>query len=127
MGIPLFENRKVTKFPFNIFDRYEIHIQGFVDLTNLHHFPTLIFTKYDNEWGTLNFSKTKTGQKHDTILSNIFKRNKVSGFPCLHKSYVSKMAQAKTCCHNIPFAKLTFGKNSKTRKLENSKTRQLEN
>ena len=31
LGIPLPENRKVTTFPFHVFDRYEIHIQAFVD------------------------------------------------------------------------------------------------
>ena len=30
-GIPLFENRKLTKFPFHAFDRFEIHIQAFED------------------------------------------------------------------------------------------------
>ena len=29
LGIPLLENRKVTKCPFHVFDRYEIHIQDF--------------------------------------------------------------------------------------------------
>ena len=28
MGIPLPENRKVTTFPFHVFDRYENHIQA---------------------------------------------------------------------------------------------------
>ena len=30
LGITLLDNRRVTKFPFHIFDRYEIHIQVLV-------------------------------------------------------------------------------------------------
>ena len=31
MKDPLLDKRKVTKFPFHVFDRYEIHIQAVVD------------------------------------------------------------------------------------------------
>ena len=31
LGVPLLENRKVTKLPFHIFDRYETHFQDFED------------------------------------------------------------------------------------------------
>ena len=34
MGIPLPENRKVTKLPFHDFDSYEIQIQASVDFIN---------------------------------------------------------------------------------------------
>ena len=34
LGIPLPENRKVTKMPFHAFDRYGIHIQAFVHFLN---------------------------------------------------------------------------------------------
>ena len=49
LGIPSFENTKVAKFPFHFFDRYEIHIQDFVDLylTFVILFPILIFVKFD--------------------------------------------------------------------------------
>ena len=46
MVIPLPENRKVTTFPFHGFDRYETHIQAFLDFTNENlSFPILISTK----------------------------------------------------------------------------------
>ena len=34
LGIPLPENRKVAKLPFHVFNRYEIHIQAFVNFIN---------------------------------------------------------------------------------------------
>ena len=34
LGTPLPENKKVTTFPFHVFDRYEIHIQAFLDSIN---------------------------------------------------------------------------------------------
>ena len=67
---PLLENRKVTKFTFHGFDRYEIHIQEklpkfhfmFFDRYDMHmqnvrdfihalfyHFPILVFTKFDKQ------------------------------------------------------------------------------
>ena len=39
LGIPLPENRQVTKSPFMVFDRYEIHSQAFVHFT-IHIFQS---------------------------------------------------------------------------------------
>ena len=36
VGVPLPENKKVTTFPFQVFDRHEIHIQAFVDCIEGH-------------------------------------------------------------------------------------------
>ena len=73
-GIPLLENKKVvgfTKFPFHVFDRYEIHIQAFWDFiyANFIIFPILIFTKYDKHEIRI-FSKQKT---HTQVVSMTFK------------------------------------------------------
>ena len=46
LGIPLLENKKVTKCPSHVFDRYEIHIQDFEDfLRDNHPFPVPVFPK----------------------------------------------------------------------------------
>ena len=78
LGIPLPENRKVTKFPFHVFDRYEIHIQGFVHFINrkLSIFQSSSPQTYFKNMYS-NSHNTKTNKKRNTwyighTCSNIF-------------------------------------------------------
>ena len=56
LGIPLLENTKVTKFPFHVFDRYEINILDFEDL--LRGSSSSVGARLRN-WKTSNFQNCK--------------------------------------------------------------------
>ena len=72
---------KLANAHFMFFDRYEMHIQYFVDLFNhVYNLPILIFINFDKQWGTQISSKKQTNEHtaHKTLTTNgshIYKHN----------------------------------------------------
>ena len=74
LGLPLPENMKVTKCSSHVFDRYEIHIQDFVDFIYafVHNFPILLLVRYIMTMRYSSFQKHKTTNgTHDFHFSNL--------------------------------------------------------
>ena len=89
--VPLLENRKVTEFPFHVFDRYEIHIQDFQEqftgIFIMFRSPSPEFQNFKFE--NVNVSKTSKSKYVDfkknviakcTKLKNVFRNFKISKF-----------------------------------------------
>ena len=98
LGIPLLENRKVGRFSFHVFyDRYEMHIQAFLDFINRKFImfdPHLDKTYLKNIYSK--FSQKTGGTKHmvpRTYIFDKFQKNesqidKHNSFPGWFQSFL---------------------------------------
>ena len=92
LGIPLLENRTVTKFPFHVFDRYEIHIKDVeIVFWAIHHFPLQIskVQKFKQNH-FMNFKERKLATFQTLKMVNAKNGNVETSTLTISKSFTSK-------------------------------------
>ena len=94
-GVPLLENRKVTRNPFHVFDRSEIHIQAFLDSINgkfIISDPHLHIFFFGNRWRY--FMKIRCShipKKNMVPRTYMFRTKSIFWVPYLQRLYLSRM------------------------------------